>query len=219
MSRSEIEIQSAKLILALQNLEEFRQARTIALYAPMSTEVQLGRLFTPYLSKRERYSNDGIVHASNDTVSDTSSDDIHDEGEEQEQEQQPQKTFYFPRVHADNHLHFSPLHSFHDFSHWPLNPKYKFREPPFNSPTVHPTEIDLVIVPGVAFDTAGRRLGQGKGYYDRFLNERAKRRMGGVVALGFGCQLVDEVPVDRWDVLVDKVLVVGREGVKNVVKN
>jgi 5-formyltetrahydrofolate cyclo-ligase len=74
----------------------------------------------------------------------------------------------------------------------------------------------LVVVPGLAFDTAGRRLGRGHGCYDRFLFA-----LGGTavtVGLAFSWQLVPEVPVDAWDVPVGVVItengvVVGR-GIK-----
>ncbi|HBX44160.1 MAG TPA: 5-formyltetrahydrofolate cyclo-ligase [Deltaproteobacteria bacterium] len=75
--------------------------------------------------------------------------------------------------------------------------------------------FDLVVVPGLAFDAAGWRLGRGHGYYDRFL-----RGLGGTslaVGLAFSWQMVPEVPVDAWDVPVDAVVteegVVGR-GIK-----
>jgi len=64
--------------------------------------------------------------------------------------------------------------------------------------------FDLVVVPGLAFDPRGRRLGQGYGYYDRFL-----AALGGTaltVGLAFSWQLVPEVPVDTWDVPVDAVV-------------
>ena len=64
--------------------------------------------------------------------------------------------------------------------------------------------IDLIIVPGAAFDAAGRRLGLGAGYYDRFMAERAPQASR--IALTFDCQLVDEVPVESHDQLVDMVI-------------
>ena len=64
--------------------------------------------------------------------------------------------------------------------------------------------IDLIIVPGAAFDAAGRRLGLGAGYYDRFMAERAPQASR--IALTFDCQLVDEVPVESHDQLVNMVI-------------
>ena len=64
--------------------------------------------------------------------------------------------------------------------------------------------IDLIIVPGAAFDAAGRRLGLGAGYYDRFMAERAPQASR--IALTFDCQLVDEVPVESHDQTVDLVI-------------
>ena len=57
---------------------------------------------------------------------------------------------------------------------------------------------DLVLVPGLAFDAAGRRLGRGAGFYDRFLAGLP----GGIPFVGvcFGCQVVDEVPAEAHDV-------------------
>lgn len=62
----------------------------------------------------------------------------------------------------------------------------------------------VVLVPGLAFDAKGRRLGRGGGYYDRFL---ARESMQRAVKVGvcFSVQIVSEVPVDRHDVLMDWV--------------
>jgi len=68
-------------------------------------------------------------------------------------------------------------------------------------------EIDLVIVPGVAFDKHGERLGLGEGYYDRFLKEvRAP-----IVGLAFQFQIVEKIPATPMDVRVD--ILVTEEGV------
>ncbi|MGI6219312.1 MAG: 5-formyltetrahydrofolate cyclo-ligase [Bacteroidaceae bacterium] len=66
-------------------------------------------------------------------------------------------------------------------------------------------QIDLVVVPGVAFDRGGNRLGHGKGYYDRFLKRLAARRIG----VCFPFQLLDEVPHDELDCRMDEVLTTG----------
>lgn len=74
---------------------------------------------------------------------------------------------------------------------------YGIREPKLTLGVVEPSEIDLIIVPGSGFDLQGNRLGYGGGYYDRFfmlLNPLTPR-----VALGFECQVIPQVPVDKYD--------------------
>jgi len=65
-------------------------------------------------------------------------------------------------------------------------------------------EIDLIIVPGVAFDRRGGRTGHGKGYYDKLLEHA--RLDTPLVALAFECQLFDEIPMQDHDVFMDKVV-------------
>lgn len=64
-------------------------------------------------------------------------------------------------------------------------------------------EDTLVILPGVAFDTAGYRIGYGKGFYDRFL---ANKRQLSTMALAYACQIVDEIPRDKHDIKMDKIV-------------
>jgi 5-formyltetrahydrofolate cyclo-ligase len=69
---------------------------------------------------------------------------------------------------------------------------------------VSPALIDLIIVPGLAFDAHGHRLGRGGGYYDRFL---ARLRPGTVkIGLAFDPQMIDAVPMEINDVPVDIVV-------------
>ncbi|MDR2746096.1 MAG: 5-formyltetrahydrofolate cyclo-ligase [Treponema sp.] len=64
----------------------------------------------------------------------------------------------------------------------------------------------LVIVPGLAFDAGGRRLGRGGAYYDRFLAElEAAGRPFQTMGLCTSCQLVPEVPVEDWDKNMDYI--------------
>lgn len=69
---------------------------------------------------------------------------------------------------------------------------------------VSPDQIDLVIVPGVAFDRFGNRLGRGAGYYDRFLLEVPKRTPK--IGLAFDFQVLPSLPKSCHDLPVDKVL-------------
>lgn len=74
------------------------------------------------------------------------------------------------------------------------------REPLETLPIVPPEEIDLAIVPGLAFDPSGCRLGRGGGYYDRFLARDGFRAV--LCALAFECQIVARVPAQTHDLPV-----------------
>lgn len=63
--------------------------------------------------------------------------------------------------------------------------------------------IDVVLVPGVAFDAQGHRLGRGKGYYDRFLQSVSDIKKIGVC---FDFQKVEQVPSEAHDIVVDIVV-------------
>jgi len=108
---------------------------------------------------------------------------------------------FYPRVTADGALWFFP-HRGDDG--WELG-KFGIREPRVDPGAAGTRNgFDLVVVPGMAFDPAGRRLGKGFGCYDRFLAELAGRTE--TVGLAFSWQLVPEVPVESWDVPVDAVV-------------
>jgi 5-formyltetrahydrofolate cyclo-ligase len=62
--------------------------------------------------------------------------------------------------------------------------------------------VDLILVPGLAFDLRGHRLGRGKGYYDQLL-----RGLGGITCgVAFDQQIVAGIPVEPHDVRVNRVL-------------
>jgi 5-formyltetrahydrofolate cyclo-ligase len=78
--------------------------------------------------------------------------------------------------------------------------KFGVQEP--TGPAVDVGEIDLVIVPGLAFTAAGDRLGYGQGYYDRLLPTMSAPSIG----VCFDEQLVDELPLAAHDVRVGRVI-------------
>ncbi|MGH7976008.1 MAG: 5-formyltetrahydrofolate cyclo-ligase [Limisphaerales bacterium] len=80
--------------------------------------------------------------------------------------------------------------------------QFSICEPRENCVAIPPREIDLILVPGVAFDLRGRRLGRGKGYYDRLLAEIR----GVKCAIAFDEQVVNEIPVEPHDALMDFIL-------------
>ncbi len=83
-------------------------------------------------------------------------------------------------------------------SHGIIEPKpefYKF---------VDLNDIDLMVLPGVAFDLNGHRLGYGAGYYDRLLRDADTRPF--LVALAFEVQIVNKIPIGDHDVRMDKII-------------
>ena len=79
-------------------------------------------------------------------------------------------------------------------------------EDPVAVSNTQPPPIDLLVMPGIAFTRARMRLGQGRGYYDRYLTTHGLAGSVPLVALGLRPQLVDQVPVDERDVPVDAVI-------------
>jgi 5-formyltetrahydrofolate cyclo-ligase len=65
-------------------------------------------------------------------------------------------------------------------------------------------DLDLVIVPAVAFDKKGNRIGRGKGYYDRFLKKIPARTF--TIGLAFNFQILPALPATEQDVSVQKVI-------------
>lgn len=65
-------------------------------------------------------------------------------------------------------------------------------------------DIDLVLMPGMAFDRKGGRIGYGGGFYDRFL--MSMKRKVNRIALAYHFQVVDEVPVDWMDIRIDGII-------------
>ncbi|WP_420452765.1 5-formyltetrahydrofolate cyclo-ligase [Ilumatobacter sp.] len=70
---------------------------------------------------------------------------------------------------------------------------------------VDPSWADVFVVPGIAFTDRGARLGQGGGWYDRFLP--ARRPGATTIGIGFDVQLVDDLPVEPHDVVLDAIVV------------
>ena len=79
-----------------------------------------------------------------------------------------------------------------------LQPKSDFVRP------VALKKIDLIIVPGVAFDSRGHRLGHGTGYYDRFLSKITENVL--TIGLAFDFQLVDNIPTSSHDIAVKELI-------------
>lgn len=73
---------------------------------------------------------------------------------------------------------------------------------PQGSALVKPDELDVIIVPGAAFDVRGNRLGYGAGFYDKLLSEFTRL----TIAVAFEEQIVSKVPAEPYDVPVKKIV-------------
>jgi len=83
-----------------------------------------------------------------------------------------------------------------------LEPKNELRA--VASKHLQPTDLDLVMVPGVAFDRNGGRTGHGKGYYDKLLQHA--RLDAPLIALAFECQMFEKIPAESHDIYMDKII-------------
>lgn len=150
LSKDEVAELSSKIVVAVEQMPCFQEAKTVLIYYPTHNEVDLLPLIKRY--KKE-------------------------------------KTFLFPVVHrkamvACPYEGNSKMH----------RGKFNIPEPTTPPYTGH---IDMVFVPGVAFDKSGNRLGRGGGYYDRFI--ACLGRNTTLVGVGYDFQLVDKVPASRRD--------------------
>lgn len=86
--------------------------------------------------------------------------------------------------------------------------RYGILEPKKDEPFIDPNDLDLIVVPGVAFDKNGGRVGYGAGYYDRYFKRINNENKSKIVklALAYDFQLMDKVPTDEEDVLIDAVM-------------
>lgn len=87
-------------------------------------------------------------------------------------------------------------------------------EPLKNLPVFDAAEADVVIVPGIAYNDEGIRLGQGGGYYDRLfehLGGDSPDRKVLIIGVCYDFQLMSSIPVDDWDMAVDVLIDVSSE--------
>ena len=89
-----------------------------------------------------------------------------------------------------------------------IESKYGILEPSVEEPHIEPNELDLIVVPGVAFDRNGGRMGYGAGFYDRYFNKISKDNIKKIVklALAYDFQILEEVPMNEQDVPVSYII-------------
>ena len=78
---------------------------------------------------------------------------------------------------------------------------YGIQEPD-STERIQSENIDLFVVPGVAFDSEGNRLGRGKGYYDKYLAGVTKP----IIGVCFDFQLIDYVPAEKHDIKMAMII-------------
>lgn len=106
------------------------------------------------------------------------------------------KTIIVPFVEG-NDIQISRLNDFEDLKQGKFNVLEPIKK------ESHQGNIDLILIPGVAFDKKGSRIGFGKGFYDRFLE---KNKDSLKVALAFEEQIVDLIPAEQHDIPVDMII-------------
>ncbi len=104
-----------------------------------------------------------------------------------------------PVTREDGDMNFQVIEGLSD-----LRPAhYGLREPvPDPQKVLLPHTIDLILIPGIAFDRHGHRVGSGGGYYDRFLARTEAVRVG----LSYTFQIIDRVPAEPHDVKMDLII-------------
>ncbi len=110
------------------------------------------------------------------------------------------KQFYFPTIQADQTLRFSPADM-----HTPFEKnKFGILEP-VNLPTqaLNVNELDIILMPLVAFDEQGNRIGMGGGYYDRSLQTKTTPLL---IGIAYDFQKQVQIFRDAWDIQLDMVV-------------
>lgn len=149
---------STLILRCIASSESIKSAKTVALYASLSDEVQSFELIE-LLSQTKR-----VV---------------------------------LPRVAGD------------DMDFYPYTPSslkvgaFGIEEPQGSEP-ISPDEIDVIVVPGVAFTTDGKRCGRGKGYYDKYLSRSGFRAIK--IGVCYTEQLAEDIPNEPHDIVMDYMI-------------
>ena len=112
------------------------------------------------------------------------------------------RTVYLPRVLDNGTL------AFHAYRHGDRlrRGRYGIPEPDRRAPETDPCKLDVVLMPLVAFDRFGTRLGMGGGYYDRTFRRSHRYCRPVRIGLGFSLQENEQLPRDPWDRRLDYVV-------------
>ncbi|XP_065218724.1 5-formyltetrahydrofolate cyclo-ligase isoform X2 [Planococcus citri] len=120
------------------------------------------------------------------------------------------KICFIPRYNSDS-MQMIRLNSFEEKNTLPKT-KWNIPQPSENDireEALHSGGLDLLIVPGRAFTKNGYRLGRGKGYYDKYLNDyfvKNNKELPYTIGLAFSQQIVDELPTTPEDFTLNEVI-------------
>lgn len=117
-----------------------------------------------------------------------------------------QKTVYVPRVEQKS-LEFFEIHDLNrlvpsKFGVPEPEPDYEHIYAPLNQAQ---KDCSLMVMPGLAFDLRGNRVGYGAGYYDRYLSRFANNQFI-KIAVAFDFQVIDQIPAEEFDVIMDAII-------------
>ncbi len=107
------------------------------------------------------------------------------------------KNIYVPKVKG-NKIDIYKINSLEDLE----KGAFSIPEPKADSKKIDPKIIDFALIPGIAFDDSGHRIGFGKGYYD-YLNKNLNCLK---VGLAYNFQIVDNIPAEKHDIKVDLII-------------
>lgn len=93
--------------------------------------------------------------------------------------------------------------NFYDIREGLTKGAFGIMEPVATTP-IEPSEIEVMVVPGVAFTLDGRRCGRGKGFYDKYLSRNGFRAY--TIGVCYPCQIVEELPVEEHDKRMESVI-------------
>ena len=112
----------------------------------------------------------------------------------------PARRWAYPRVEGDDLVFHAVTHPDTELA----TSHYGIREPNPDLPVVDPSEIDLFLCPGLAFDSGGGRLGRGRGYYDRTL--ACAKPTATKIGVGFPAQQVADTFLQPHDIRMDEII-------------
>lgn len=115
------------------------------------------------------------------------------------------KQFYLPRVTSRRTIefvHYTPGQAL-------VNNRYGIAEPPHTADTIATSQLDLILLPLVAFDATGQRVGRGSGYYDRtlaFMQDPSHTPRPRLIGVAYDFQKVDALTPNPWDVRLHQII-------------